>query len=288
MFCWSLGYSAESVELQFVTGESAHFTSVTSVFKALKTQNLAKEALEFYNHQGVEAFISLEERCQEHPLANFPFELSITLKNIKLNLKNRDHQICYDSNNCLEMSEAKALLGKPLKFTLKHLDEPLSFYSTQRELCENLSLFEPAFLQGLFEEDLKDLFSLAGKTLKIGEVFQVKKQVDQNIPFEMIKEYKITEITPDKIYAEVNSKLVRQKQTLETFVSPVNSDKDITIVVLGESKGKIAWNRQNSLYFTLEEMGSYHYSIKALGVLYYLDFEIEKEVLSSPEEKWQV
>lgn len=291
LFCASLFLfygtleAGSEVELLFLPGGKAHFSSVTSVFKEIKTNNSNEKSSEFYSHQGVEAYLSVEEPASQEEL--MPFDFTLTLKKIKLSLKNNDRQISYDSENCpncLEMSEAKALIDKPLKFTLTDFESPFLIKSEQKKLLEGLSLFNANFAKGLFEEDLKDLFALAGKPLAVGSSFQIVRTIDDSFPLEILKDYKITEITTDRVLAEVKTILMRQKIVKELLTPPFNENQTVTIVASGESLAKMAWNRKNSLLFTLEEIGSYKYSIRTLGFSSLIHFEIEKEVLSSPEE----
>lgn len=280
LLLFSVAFS--SVELQFIPGQTALFNSQMSIIKEVKIPGSEEGISTFYSHQGVEALLAIDE---VHPLAKFPFNLIITLKSLKFSLKNSERQIFYSSDNMgssLEMAESKILIGRPLKYILKDLDSPLRLAEEHEKTLGDLTFFQPTFLAGLFEEDLKDFLALADHPLKVGSFFSFTRKVDRDLPVEIDKEFIITEIAPQKITAELKSKIDRKKIVFEKLIPPLTEPQKVILVISGEICGKISWNRNNSLFFTSSQKGIFAYSLKAAGVEAQNTLEIEKEIFTEP------
>jgi len=272
--------SEQSCELQFIPGEKALFTSVTNVLKQVHVQDFSST---FVSRQDVSATICLDEESHSQPLVKRPFALLIALENIRFTFKNNDRQISYDAchpDSCLEMAEAKTLLGRPLKFTLNSLESPLSLDPKHQKLLGSLALFSPSFMEGLFEEDVKDLFAFADQPLYVGATCKISKKIDADLPIELLREYVIKEITPQKVIAGVSAKIEGKKCTVELAFPPLNESRPVSVALRGEAHGEIAWDRENSLFFDMDLKGAFKCPLKALGVDARLNFDLDKRIVS--------
>lgn len=264
--------AGQIVELQFLPNEIAEITTSLQAVQEVKFQDAISR---FQSSQEVKVDLYLnEEDHQFDSLAKFPFHFTLVLKDAKFS-GNKDGIVIPDLDiNTIEKAEVNSLLNRPLKFILKDRNQSLELEGDQKKLFGDYQIFASRNFKGFLEEDIKDIFSLAGSSLKVGETFTFSKKLGL---IEVPVIYSINEITPEFIRASFSEKVDRTKLPIELDESVIQA------TVAGEINGEILWNRKNNLYFSSSQKGHLDYKFKLEEKEFSIQLELNKTVVSSPK-----
>lgn len=255
---WSAAFAAKVARLQYLPNVPVYLSSRVGIDIS---QSFPGLSLATKGKQNIEAILSVKGDQSTPPIIQAPFDLTLVLKSIKIDLHANDEDISFDSNemaSTLYLSQVSKIIDRPIQI---HFGSGFEFEGSSEELLQvvnALPVFQEVNLENLLVELFLHLFALGGQELSEGQTIK-KKLGNYGIPsIPSVVEYSITSIDDYNVYADIGGKIEKQKFQLNSLVQVNDKLKEIVGGTLsGTMHGKVKWNRDNAMLYELEMAYAY-------------------------------
>lgn len=227
-----------------------------STLEMTSTWNLGETPVTILLHQqqGAELLFNHHERDE----LQFPIEVQLTLRNMKLEMRAAGKTIENDLKNPGQITpliQFAHFQNKPIDLTLIKNPPYALFKEPFAKQFLDLELFEQPLFEGIFVSPLHQLIELVSRPLKVGEGFQITQERTDTRPYFSTTTYTVRKIEGDEILVDSTWIIERQKSTL------TGEKSSISAVIYGELKGSWTLSKQNPFQFKYEEKGTISYSL---------------------------
>jgi hypothetical protein len=226
------------------------------------SQSLPGLSLSMRGAQSFSALMSLHNDSGL-PITRPPFELTFTLKSIKIDLNANDEKISFDSNTkdaSLYLSQLAHLLDRPIQIKIADHFEVQGDNQALWQFINELPMLKEVNSQNLLAELFLHLFALGGHDLAVGQTYLrcLQENAISSLPERI--EYKVTAIDDYHVIADISGKIEKRKLQLKGFVHlGENAQTPLEATLLGALSGNVIWNRDNAMLYQLKM--EYDYSV---------------------------
>lgn len=222
----------------------------TIVQKSRVTVDVAQNRTEGRSYIG--AFQESESELRlDTPINQLPYELTVTLRRLKVGVELGDNIITFDSDSSKDSPFVNALsrvLNVPVRLKvgdeLEVIDAPIE----GKRLMNDLKSMGGFNINHLLSELVQQRFALANQPLQVGKSYRqvLRRGADGQTPIEIT--YRIIEITADEVRATVEGSM----PSFDFQTPPALLGLGVvpsSVKVAGSIEGKVVWNRHNALIY---------------------------------------
>lgn len=190
------------------------------------------------------------------PITQPPFDLSFTLKSIKIDLNVNDEKITFDSNakdSSLYISQLAKLLDRPIQIKIGDNFELKGDNQSLLQFINELPMFQEVNSENLLVELFLHIFALGDQDLVVGQTYtrDLHGNIITSLPEKI--DYKVTSIDDYHIQAAISGKIEKRKLQLKGFVQlGENAQTPVEATLLGTISGNVSWNRDNAMLYELQ------------------------------------
>ncbi len=250
-------FAAQSAKLHYLPNIPVQ---LESELKIDITQSLPGLSLSTKGNQKFAADLTMQNFQSELPIAAPPFVLKFVLNHLDIALQANDEELNFRSDKLggsLYLNQLSNLIDHPVYL---QFDKDFLLAADNVELRQAaaqlpvLSEINPA---NILAELFLHLFAAGGRDLYVGKV--IEKDISEwQIPsLPKIVAYTISEIDDYNVYASISGSLEKQTLELDGKVNWGGSSKQVQASLSGEMFGKIRWNRDNAMLYSLSLEYSY-------------------------------
>lgn len=260
------GLGAVEFFLPILREHDLHYESIVYLHSDIQHND---EFLPIDNFQKLRGVLYLEA-CED---LKFPINMQFTLKDAEFTVDHNHHLVSYTVDapgTLVEANELRLFRDRSIPFSI--IEEPsfILFPDDFKQRYGDLKLFRYPIFASWLGEDLKMLFTIASRPIRVGEGFQQIYEKNIENPYQVIKSVVIQEITAEHVIVEITTLIERQKISLS------GEDK---AVVSGESFARWVINRADGLLFNIKEKGSFQQTIQLNDEDASRNYVFEKQVV---------